>query len=135
MGYEEENSANDVTIISFFVILIVMFIFIIWTIDILVSNSSTTNNIFLKSDCNYELPSNMEIVTNGDKYIVAINKGGILGIEYLVDSGTDGIKDYPPSISKPTFLKSECKARAFAKKYIKQKIKKQQAAWDDSDFK
>ena len=120
---QEEGGSSVIPVIM----LVIMLLVIAFGVDVIFNDGSMTTNLTIRGDCNYVLPSNMGIETNGDKYVVAVY-GGILGTEYL-SYGMYDIKEYPPHISKPAFLWTECKARAFAKRYLKQQHK-----WDNSQF-
>jgi hypothetical protein len=128
---EEDKPEDEISNTTFFVGLLIIVVSVIFFVDS-IGSGSLRNNLFLKPLCGYELPSNMQIVTNGKKYVVAVEKGSQL-TSYLCDDGLGKIYSWLAVISKPTMLNTECKARALAKKYMmQQKIKYR---WDDSEFK
>ena len=85
--------------------------------DSLMNESKVWVQLTLKADCDYVIPDGFEILSDG-KLFVTRHKTSF-GWEYLCGS-QDNIKAYGINISKPTYLYSECKARAYIKKYLKQ---------------
>ena len=85
--------------------------------DSLMQESKIWVQLTLKADCNYIVPEGFEIISDGKLYVVRHKTK--YGWEYLSGEQSD-IREYGINISKPTYLFSECKAKAYLKKYIKQ---------------
>lgn len=111
----EENEGNtwlDILGISFISLTLLV---ALWAVDIFALNSFITMNLFIKSDCNYEVPKGYEILTDGKYFIVKCSKDQYLSVGY------DMIEPIFPDITRPTKLVSECKAKGYLKRYLKNK--------------
>jgi hypothetical protein len=114
---QEAKKADDRMGIIGIILLSLTFSVIFWAVDFLGFHGFITMNVFIKSDCNYEVPNKYTILTDG-KYFVVKYKDKYLDEQYLT-VGIDIIDPMYPEITKPTKLVSECKARGYLKRYIK----------------
>lgn len=114
---QEAKEADDRMGIIGIILLTLTFSVIFWAIDLLGFHGFVTMNLFIKSDCNYEVPKGYEILTDGKYFVVKCS------VKYLDDHfltvGMDMIQPMYPEITKPTKLVSECKAKGYLKQYIK----------------
>lgn len=112
----DDGTMSTIAVIIIFITMSAVFL---WGYDLLENESTLAVNIFLKADCDFDVPPNYKILFNGKYYVVQIPKESERDHDYL--SGEMGnIENYPFWIRKPTKLWSECKARAYIKKYISQ---------------
>jgi len=115
---EARKADNKIMIISI-IFLTLTSSGIFWAIDLFAFQGFVTMNVFIKSDCNYEVPKGYEILTDG-KYFVVKCSARYLSDRFLT-VGIDMIQPMYPEITKPTKLVSECKARGYLKRYLKVK--------------
>lgn len=87
--------------------------------DSLIHESKILVHLTLRADCDYVIPDGFEILSDG-KLFVTRHKTQ-LGWEYLSGEQSN-IRDYTLNVSKPTYLYSECKARAYIKKFVQQNM-------------
>lgn len=82
--------------------------------DIFAMNSRNIINITLSEECDYPMPKGWQIVTDGKMFAVKSPNN-----EYLCE-GRYAVTTYHATISEPTLLFSECKARAYMKRYAEE---------------
>jgi hypothetical protein len=102
----------------FFMLTLVLLTPIFFGIDDLCLNNRFAITLFLKADCEFVVPKGYEIVTNGELYCVR-KKGGVLGDEYISGFGKNEFRTYAAFIAEPSYAFSECKAKAYLKRYLK----------------
>lgn len=114
---EQKEEKEKIIEINFFkhIFLPLVFVGMLWVFDMAVFQHFIIMNVFIKSDCNYEVPKGYEILTDGKYFIVKCSKDQYLSV------GWDMIEPEYPDITKPTKLVSECKAKGYLKRYLKVK--------------
>ena len=87
--------------------------------DALMQENKIWVHLTLKADCDYIIPDGFEILSDGKLFVTRYKTQ--LGWEYLSGEQSN-IRDYTLNVSKPTYLYSECKARAYIKKFVQQNM-------------
>jgi hypothetical protein len=85
--------------------------------DKLVFDGLYLNNLILRDECNFKVPKKYKIVSDGKYFAVEVSGG--YEHQYLWQN-TYYITTMSSKISNPTLFLSECKAKAFLKKYLEQ---------------
>jgi hypothetical protein len=115
---EERDSEGGPGCLFFLVLLIGLLTPIFFGVDSLWLNNRFAITVFLRADCDFVVPKGYEIVTNGKLYCVK-KKGGVFREEYISGLGKNEFRTSPAFISEPSYAFSECKAKAYLKKYLK----------------
>jgi len=100
---------------------VLSFVFLLFTfviVDYYSFSGGLSINLFLKPDCNYVMPDKFSILTDGKYYIVKY-EDGIYKDKYLSGDIFD-IRDWYKDIKPPVKLWSECKAKAYIKRFVKE---------------
>jgi len=100
----------------FFLLMVALLIF--FAVDSMALQGRFIHAVFLKSACDLVVTEPYKIVANDHLYAVEVK--GMFGAEYLNDCGYGEINAFYLSVSKPSLFYSECKAKGFLKKYLKQ---------------
>jgi hypothetical protein len=122
----KEETLEKPTPMLFKIIIFLLFVFaitaLVFSIDSYHNEGKYTNSIAYKKSCDVLLPSNVSIEWSDLEQAYAVRiTGGSLGVEYLNDTRTYGIVEYPLSISRPTLFLDSCRAKSFYLVYLKEK--------------
>lgn len=97
-------------------------LFISYTFDYTFFQQRFFCHIFVESACDYTVPDNFKIVSNGKLYAVK-RLDGFSSKEnpiYLYQKFAGDMDDIYVSIRKPTLFFNECKTKGFLKSYLRQ---------------
>lgn len=102
-----------------YMMFVIVALVIAFVIDSLVFQSRTYLNLAYPDACEYQVPKGWKIVSNGEMY--AVKKDTPEGL-YLWE-GRRGTTEMYITISAPSLFYSECKAKAYLRRYLEDNFK------------
>lgn len=101
------------------IILLILSVMAFAIIDAVFFKGTKLKDLQYQSACDFKVPDNYKIVSDGKYFAVECNE--VEGYKQFLCDGRFSINAYSPTLSYPTLLSSECKAKGYLKAYLYQK--------------